>query len=385
MVSTRIEVSVVIPAYREAINLSVLVPRLTTALRRAGLNSEIIVVDDFSDDGTDVLCAALSQYCPVRLLTRHEERGLASAVVLGLRQAHGEILVVMDADMSHRPEMVPKLVSACRSPFVDFVIGSRHAERSSAGAWSWRRQLNSRVASVLARGLTAVRDPLSGFFATKQSTLRRADELSPLGDKVGLEIIVRCDVRQIVEVPISFANPVFGQSSRTFAQQRQYCRQLAGLYEAKYPGLTRIIRFGLIGLSGAIVDLVGFSFLLLWAPLWFSRATAIACATLWNFAWNRQITFRSAADAPFVHRLVKYFGATLLGAAINCSVTVALCASLQIFTTAPTLAAAIGAVAGAATNFVLCRRWVFHERETTNAVAESVQTSGELATFRRVA
>jgi len=386
MESTRIEVSVVIPAYREAINLSVLVPRLAAVLRRAGLNGEIIVVDDFSDDGTDVLCASLSRSFPLRLLTRPEERGLASAVVLGLQEACGEILVVMDADMSHPPEMVPKLVAACRSPLVDFAIGSRYSEGSSAGAtWSWHRWLNSRIASFLARGLTAARDPLSGFFAAKRSTLRTAAKLKQPGDKIGLEAIVCCDCRRIVEVPITFRNRVFRRSNPSRFPQRQYGRQLAGLYQAKYPGLTRLIRFGLVGLSGAFVDLIGFSFFLLWAPLWFSRATAIACATLWNFAWNRKITFRSAADARVLRQLVTYFGATLLGAAINCSMTIVLCDTFLLFNTMPTLAAAIGAVAGAAVNFSLCQRWVFQESKSPRGDMDEVQASSVSTANRRVA
>jgi dolichol-phosphate mannosyltransferase len=235
MVGNYIDVSVVVPAYREAINLSILIPRLATVLRRAGLNGEIIVVDDFSDDGTDVLCASLSQNYPVRLLTRHEERGLASAVVLGLQQARGKIFVVMDADMSHPPEMVPKLVSACYSPSVDFVIGSRYAERSSDGVtYPTYRWLNSRIASFLARGLTSARDPLSGFFAVKQSTLGSAADLLPLGGKVGLETIVRCNCRRIIEVPIQFRDRVFGQSNRSFFRRMQYGRQLARLYRVKY-------------------------------------------------------------------------------------------------------------------------------------------------------
>jgi dolichol-phosphate mannosyltransferase len=143
--------------------------------------------------------------------------------------------VVIDADMSHPPGMVPRLVSACRSPSVDFVIGSRYAERSSAEVTnSWYRWLNSRVASFLARGLTSARDPLSGFFAVKQSTLGSAADLLPLGGKVGLETIVRCNCRRIIEVPIQFRDRVFGQRNRSFFRRMQYGRQLARLYRAKY-------------------------------------------------------------------------------------------------------------------------------------------------------
>jgi putative flippase GtrA len=146
-----------------------------------------------------------------------------------------------------------------------------------------------------------------------------------------------------------------------------------------------LIRFGLVGLSGAFVDLIGFSFFLLWAPLWFSRATAIACATLWNFAWNRKITFRSAADARVLRQLVTYFGATLLGAAINCSMTIVLCDTFLLFNTMPTLAAAIGAVAGAAVNFSLCQRWVFQESKSPRGDMDEVQASSVSTANRRVA
>src|SRR5689334_16998556 len=164
MVAIDPEVSIVIPAYREASNLAVLVPRLRAALDRARLRAEIIIVDDFSNDGTAAICHELSQRVPLRLLSRLDERGLSSAVILGLREARGQVLVVMDADLSHPPEMVPTLVEACRSPFADLVIGSRYtAGASIAGNWSSFRWLNSRVASLLAGGLTAAHDPLSGF------------------------------------------------------------------------------------------------------------------------------------------------------------------------------------------------------------------------------
>ncbi len=386
MAGYEVDVSVVIPAYREAVNLVVLLPRLAAVLNRAGLDGEIIVIDDFSDDGTGILCACLSQIFPVRLLSRFNDRGLASAVVLGLQHARGEILVVMDADLSHPPESVPRLVAACRSQNVDFVIGSRYVGGSSVDvAWSWFRRLNSRVASLLARGLTAARDPLSGFFAIKQSLLRTTAEFQPLGYKIGLEIIVRCGCRRIVEVPIAFKDRVFGRSKLTLLQQWQYVRHLARLYDAKYPGPARLVRFGLVGLSGTIVDICGFSFLLIWAPLLFSRVAAIVCATLWNFVWNRRITFRTTSNASMLRQLFAYFGATQFGAAINCSMTIWLCTTSRLFNAAPTLAAAIGAIAGATVNFILCRRWVFHENTAARVAPDQVQASHSSAARCRVA
>lgn len=119
-------VSVVIPAYREAENLPVIIPRLSEALSNADLQAEIIVVDDDSGDGTTEICRELAERYAVRLETRRNERGLSSAVLHGLRRARGDVLIVMDADLSHPPEKVPALVEALDDADVDFVLGSRY-------------------------------------------------------------------------------------------------------------------------------------------------------------------------------------------------------------------------------------------------------------------
>ena len=104
------KVSVVVPTYREADNLATLVLRLYEALRDAELNAEIIIVDDNSPDDTPRVCAELAERFPIRLLVRTEERGLSSAVIAGMRIAQGDVVVCMDADLSHPPESVPELV-----------------------------------------------------------------------------------------------------------------------------------------------------------------------------------------------------------------------------------------------------------------------------------
>src|SRR3954468_7392870 len=110
------EVSVVIPTLRERANLEQLLPRLFAILRQADIEAEVIVVDDNSQDGTDHLCSLLSAHHALRLITRREARGLASAVLCGLQESAGAICVVMDADLSHPPEAVPDLIHSIRSP-----------------------------------------------------------------------------------------------------------------------------------------------------------------------------------------------------------------------------------------------------------------------------
>jgi dolichol-phosphate mannosyltransferase len=229
------EVSIIIPTYRERDNLTRLLPALFAILDRAGLAAEVIVVDDDSRDGTEALCERLTAAERLRLIIRRDERGLATAVLRGLREARGEVCVVMDADFSHPPEVVPALVAAVRSPGCDLAIGSRYVAGGAVDKrWSWFRRLNSRAAALLARGLTDVADPMAGFFAIKSATLSRATTLRPLGYKIALELIVRCRCRKIAEVPIMFQDRTVGESKLSLAQQWLYLRHLGRLYAAHY-------------------------------------------------------------------------------------------------------------------------------------------------------
>jgi dolichol-phosphate mannosyltransferase len=90
------------------------------------------------------------------------------------------------------------------------------------------------VATLLAKGLTNAADPLAGFFAIRRETFLRATELRPLGYKVLLELIVRCDCRHIFEVPIAFRDRKFGTSKLSVGQIWLYLRHLARLYPARF-------------------------------------------------------------------------------------------------------------------------------------------------------
>jgi dolichol-phosphate mannosyltransferase len=230
-----VEVSVVIPTLRERASLSVLLPRLLNVLNFANISAEVIVVDDDSQDGSEELCKELAPSHNLRFVTRRGERGLATAVIKGLQESTGEICVVMDADGSHPPEAVPELVDAARSPFCDVAIGSRYVRGGSADEkWSLGRRINSRGATLLARGLTRAADPMAGFFAIRRAKFAQAPTLRPLGYKILLELIVRCDCRRIVEVPIHFQDRTMGQSKLSTAQMWLYLRHLSRLYAARY-------------------------------------------------------------------------------------------------------------------------------------------------------
>lgn len=249
-----VDVSVVVPTYREAPNLRILVPRVSSALGATGRTFEIIIADDDSRDGTDTAVAEMASVHPVRLIVRTERRDLSLAVLDGFRAARGSTLVVMDADLSHPPEKIPDLLDALDQPGVDFVIGSRFvAGGGTTSDWGGGRRVNSGVATLLARPLAhGIADPMSGFFALRRSTLERADQLDPIGYKIGLELICRCRCERVVEVPITFPNRKIGTSKLNFEQQRRYLVHLNRLYRDCRPGAGLLMRPVIWGMRAGI-------------------------------------------------------------------------------------------------------------------------------------
>lgn len=228
--------SIVVPAYREAGNLRPLTERLFAATRKAGIDAELIVVDDDSQDGSVQIIDALAAQYPVRIIVRTDQRGLATAVLTGFEHARHDIFVVMDADLQHPPELVPELIEQIASRDCEFVLATRYAGGVIPQDWPWHRRLASAVATRLAKPLAPLSDPMSGFFALRRQTWRRAvDHLSPLGYKIGLELCVKARCTRIAEVPFTFALRHEGESKFGFREQCQYGRHLMRLYRFASP------------------------------------------------------------------------------------------------------------------------------------------------------
>lgn len=358
-----VDVSIIVPTYREAANLPLLVPRIAVALEQAGLRGEILIVDDNSPDDTPAVCAELAQQYPVRLETRLTERGLSSAVLHGMRLATGDVLLVMDADLSHPPEKIPELVAALGEAETDFVIGSRYVTGAATDEdWGLFRKLNSRGATWLARPLTKAADPMAGFFALRRMTFEAAAPLDPIGYKIGLELIVKCHCRNIREVPIVFADRVHGESKLSLKEQLNYLRHLTRLYKHNYPFVATFTQFALVGLTGMAVDLACLTELLRWLPFSAARGLSIWMAMTWNFLLNRRFTFAaSRGDSPFWQYPLFCIGC-LAGAFVNWTVSLALMTGMPVFADQPIAASLVGIVAGTAINFVLSKHVAFRKR-----------------------
>ncbi|PIQ42911.1 MAG: hypothetical protein COV52_05490 [Gammaproteobacteria bacterium CG11_big_fil_rev_8_21_14_0_20_46_22] len=210
--------SVIIPCYQEAENISPLCERLASIAPEFSV-FEVILVDDDSGDDTQVIVASLqAQYPWLKLKVRKANRSLSLSVIEGFNQALGDILLCMDADLSHPPEKIPALVEVLER--ADMVLGSRYVHSAKIDEqWSGLRHINAWVAKQLGRCLVRINDPLSGFFALRQSDYAAVkNTLSPIGYKIGLELMVKLKKPKIVEVPIEFGNRLHGKSKLSFRE-----------------------------------------------------------------------------------------------------------------------------------------------------------------------
>ena len=202
--------SVVVPTLNEIENVE---PLIGEIIEHSPDAVEIIIVDDGSSDGTRERVGELMANHPVRLVARdHPTFGLSGAVIEGARAARGDLLVVMDADLSHPPHEIPALTAPIIDGRADMVIGSRYVPGGTTPGWPIYRRAMSRIASGLAYPLTGVHDSMCGFFGIRRSLLL---ELAPTatGFKIAFETIVRAgrDLR-VLEVPIAFRDRARGVS-----------------------------------------------------------------------------------------------------------------------------------------------------------------------------
>jgi dolichol-phosphate mannosyltransferase len=228
-----VDLSLILPTYNERGGLGALRGRIEAVLRP--YSAEIIVVDDDSPDGTAAYVSGLANGGLWKLIVRKSCRGLASAAMVGFEAARGDILVVMDSDGSHPPESIPALVEPIRAGRAEFVLASRFVPGGSDVGLVGLRRAVSWGAAELARPLTPVRDPMSGFFACRRDLLQRC-ELAPVGYKIGLEILVRCRPHPFEEVPFRFAPRLAGVSKLGSRQVLGFVRHLARLYRWQFAG-----------------------------------------------------------------------------------------------------------------------------------------------------
>lgn len=222
-------VSIIIPTRNEQDNIRPLLERIAAVPFSETIHKEIIFVDDGSTDQTRLEILKYSGPLSVRLICRDSETGLASAVHAGARAAIGDLLVVMDADLSHPPESIPEMLEALSLDTHEMVIGSRYVLGGATPHWPIARKAASRLATIPARLFTPVHDPLAGFFAIRKETFLAVAQPAA-GFKIALQILATAGpTLRVAEIPITFVDRTSGSSKMNCSVIAAYLRQIAGL------------------------------------------------------------------------------------------------------------------------------------------------------------
>ncbi|MFH0829476.1 MAG: polyprenol monophosphomannose synthase [Candidatus Kerfeldbacteria bacterium] len=223
-------ISILLPTYNEADNLPEIVKRLSAI----NPEYEIVVVDDGSPDGTGQIAERLTSQYRVTLLQRGTKLGLASAVIDGIvKRATGDIVVIMDADLSHDESIIPQLVANIEAGS-EVAIGSRFASGGSTEDALLRR-IFSWCAKQVARIVLGVRvqDPMSGYFAMRRETfVSISHRLKPRGFKILLEVLVRLRPTHVAEVGFRFRGRTKGESKLTSKIASEYFRMIWDLWQS---------------------------------------------------------------------------------------------------------------------------------------------------------
>lgn len=291
------ELTVVVPTFNEADNLSPLVGELTQALD--GIDWEVLFVDDDSPDGTAERARALAQQNRrVRCLQRLGRRGLASACIEGMLASSAPCLAVMDGDLQHDPALLRPMLETLRGGEADIVVGSRHVSGGGVGDFSAHRQWVSRIGDRLSRAVLKARlsDPMSGFFMLTRPALMDClrNGVSAIGYKLLVDLFASAPrPLRAVELPYTFRSRVAGHSKLDSKVMLDYLALLAEKLVGRFVPV-RFLAFSAVGGLG-----VGVHLAVLWAVfrglgLAFVPAQLLATlsAMTFNYVLNNSLTYR---------------------------------------------------------------------------------------------
>jgi dolichol-phosphate mannosyltransferase len=324
------DLTVIIPTFNEEANIRNIVMAVDAVFHENSLHGQILVVDDNSSDGTISIVHELKrQKENVEILVREQDHGLSQSVADGFSHASSDVFIVIDADFSHPPVLIPKMYEEIRKGY-DVVIGSRYMEGGGIGKWPLKRRVISLGATFLGRLLFPdITDPVSGFFAIRKGVVDKA-QLKPRGYKILLEVLGKGTWEKDKEIPFEFVDREIGSSKLKLITIVEYMQQVTDIAlfsffhheSTTWKEWKKMFKFGLVGLSGIFVnmgilislkDFAGFSL-----PV--ASLFAIELSILSNFLLNDLWTFRDTGThklSRWWHRLLSFQVVSVGGAIIN--------------------------------------------------------------------
>jgi dolichol-phosphate mannosyltransferase len=394
--------SIVIPTYNESENILRLISEIEKNLPTNDF-TEIIVVDDNSPDGTGKLVedfitkegikakeknSSHTKNHILKVVHRTGKEGLIPAILDGVRQSSGTNVLIMDADFSHPPEVIPKIMSELKRNPNSIVIGSRYIEGGKVVGWPARRKILSKGASTLARlglNVKTVKDPMSGLFALPRELIQNIS-IATKGYKILLEILVKNKEIPVIEVPYTFTDRQSGKSKMSYNVIVNYAEAIWQLYQHGQKSdlvkiseqvnkrsvqfISKVGRYYTIGISGLIINYI-VSFLLandvansirLLSNVWYLEASIIGAviSSTSNFFLNKYWTFE---DKRFeVRSTARQYLSFMSMSAIGLIIQISLL-YYMVENFVPYRISLIVAIAVATTiNFILNKKFTFKEK-----------------------
>jgi len=315
---------IVIPTYNEKENITKLIAAIFALKLR---NTDILVVDDNSPDGTSDAVKKITKpntsQNHIFILDRTKKEGLGKAYVAGFKWALAngyDKMVSMDADFSHDPKYLPKMLE--KSNEFDVVIGSRYTRGGKITGWQWHRYLNSWGAVFFTRLILGLKpkDVTAGYKCYSRKFLAKIDlnNIVSSGYAFQVEMINLAQEGgfKIAEIPITFADRRVGQS-KISGELRRSVKAVFELAKRK-KFYRQFVKFGIVGVGGTLIDLVIYNILalLFHYNIYFARTISFILAATNNYILNRRWTFKNK-DKNIAKQYFQFFFISAIGLGLN--------------------------------------------------------------------
>jgi dolichol-phosphate mannosyltransferase len=210
--------SIILPTYNEKDNLPLIIYLIMKHLK--DIDVEVIIVDDNSPDGTREVASQLqSIYGSDKIIVKGREKklGLGTAYIFGMKNATGNFIILMDADLSHHPKYILQFIEKQKETNCDIVTGTRYSGSGGVAGWNFKRKLISRTANYITQILLrpGVSDLTGSFRLYRKDSLQDCiNSCVSKGYVFQMEMMIRARQKDysICEVPISFIDRFYGES-----------------------------------------------------------------------------------------------------------------------------------------------------------------------------
>lgn len=358
---------VILPTYNEVENIPIILPSIFRQGERIDTHDlHVLVVDDDSPDGTQAAVKKCMEDFPNLHLITGEKKGLGEAYKRGIdyatRTLEPDLVFQMDADLQHDPALLPLFITLTNHGF-SLVIGSRFAPGGSTPNFSLRRKLMSLVGNWMIRffgGLPRIHDCTSGYRCIKAELIRKCDLsfLSTRGYSFQSSLLMELlrNGARVIEIPITFADRIYGESKLTFRDQLEF---LINIAKIRFKKSQEFIKFCLVGTSGIFVNMGMYILLTRIAkiPMEVAAPIAIELSILSNFTFNNLWTFQERnTNKSLISKLYRFHIVSLCAGLTNYTVLLLL---IKLFNLWDILANLIGIFCGTLINYFINSSWTW--------------------------